>query len=82
MIKPIEQRVKEIVAEHLGDEVEIKNDSSLVDDLGADSLDAVELSMALEDEFGIEFTDDEVKQITTVQAAIDMATVKRDEDAS
>jgi len=82
MIKPIEQRVKEIVAEHLGDELEINNDSSLMDDLGADSLDAVELSMALEDEFGIELTDEEVKQITTVQSAIDIATTKRDDNAS
>ena len=73
----IEQRVKKIVAEQLGvAEAEIKNESSFVNDLGADSLDTVELVMALEDEFGIEIPDEEAEKITTVQLAIDFAQSK------
>ncbi|MBC7756344.1 MAG: acyl carrier protein [Bdellovibrio sp.] len=68
----IEQRVKKIVAEQLGaNEVDVKNASSFVDDLGADSLDTVELVMALEEEFDCEIPDDEAEKITTVQLAID-----------
>jgi len=68
----IEQRVKKIVAEQLGvNESEIKNESSFVDDLGADSLDTVELVMALEEEFECEIPDEEAERITTVQQAID-----------
>ncbi|RCS58236.1 acyl carrier protein [Parvibium lacunae] len=68
----IEQRVKKIVAEQLGvNEADIKNESSFVDDLGADSLDTVELVMALEDEFECEIPDEEAEKITTVQLAID-----------
>ena len=68
----IEQRVKKIVAEQLGvNEADIKNESSFVDDLGADSLDTVELVMALEEEFECEIPDDEDEKITTVQQAID-----------
>ena len=68
----IEQRVKKIVAEQLGvNEADIKNESSFVDDLGADSLDTVELVMALEEEFESEIPDEEAEKITTVQQAID-----------
>ena len=68
----VEQRVKKIVAEQLGvNEAEIKNESSFVDDLGADSLDTVELVMALEEEFETEIPDEEAEKITTVQQAID-----------
>ena len=68
----IEQRVRKIVAEQLGvNESEIKNESSFVDDLGADSLDTVELVMALEEEFECEIPDEEAEKITTVQQAID-----------
>ncbi len=68
----IEQRVKKIVAEQLGaNESDVKNTSSFVDDLGADSLDTVELVMALEEEFDCEIPDEEAEKITTVQLAID-----------
>ncbi|MDR2926221.1 MAG: acyl carrier protein [Azoarcus sp.] len=68
----IEQRVRKIVAEQLGvAEAEIKNEASFVDDLGADSLDTVELLMALEEEFECEIPDEEAEKITTVQQAID-----------
>jgi acyl carrier protein len=68
----IEQRVKKIVAEQLGvNEADVKNDSSFVNDLGADSLDTVELVMALEEEFETEIPDEEAEKITTVQQAVD-----------
>ncbi|MEE9330757.1 MAG: acyl carrier protein [Methylophilaceae bacterium] len=68
----IEQRVKKIVVEQLGaKEEDVKNASSFVDDLGADSLDTVELVMALEEEFDTEIPDEEAEKITTVQLAID-----------
>ena len=71
----IEARVKKIVAEQLGVNVaEIKNESSFVDDLGADSLDTVELVMALEEEFECEIPDEEAEKITSVQQAIDYVT--------
>lgn len=70
----IESRVKKIVAEQLGvAEADIKTESSFVDDLGADSLDTVELVMALEDEFEMEIPDEQAEKITTVQQAIDYA---------
>lgn len=68
----IEKRVKKIIAEQLGvKEDEVANNSSFVEDLGADSLDTVELVMALEEEFDTEIPDEEAEKITTVQAAID-----------
>jgi len=68
----IEQRVKKIVSEQLGaNEADVKSSSSFVDDLGADSLDTVELVMALEEEFDCEIPDEEAEKITTVQLAID-----------
>ncbi|WP_374089939.1 acyl carrier protein [Methylomicrobium lacus] len=67
----VEQRVKKIVAEQLGVKEDIANDASFVDDLGADSLDTVELVMALEEEFECEIPDEEAEKITTVQQAID-----------
>ena len=68
----VEERVAKIVVEQLGvKEDEVKPESSFVDDLGADSLDTVELVMALEEEFGTEIPDEEAEKITTVQLAID-----------
>ena len=67
----IEEQVKKIVAEQLGVKDDIANDASFVDDLGADSLDTVELVMALEEEFECEIPDEEAEKITTVQLAID-----------
>lgn len=68
----VEDQVRGIIAEQLGVKAdEIKNDASFVDDLGADSLDTVELVMALEEEFETEIPDEEAEKITTVQQAID-----------
>ena len=68
----IQQKVISIVAEQLGkSESEVKNESSFSEDLGADSLDVVELVMALEEAFGCEIPDEEAEKIRTVQAAID-----------
>tara|TARA_B100000959_G_C14897719_1_gene589484 strand:- start:833 stop:1066 length:234 start_codon:yes stop_codon:yes gene_type:complete len=68
----VNERVKNIVAEQLGISADdVNNESSFIDDLGADSLDTVELVMALEEEFDIEISDDEAENISTVQAAID-----------
>ena len=65
-------RVKKIVVEHLGVEQEkVVEDASFIDDLGADSLDIVELVMAFEEEFGVEIPDDAAEKITTVKDAID-----------
>ena len=67
-----EQRVKTIVVDHLGVEAsEVKPEASFIDDLGADSLDIVELVMAFEEEFGVEIPDDAAEKITTVGDAID-----------
>ena len=68
----VEERVKKIVVEQLGvNEGEVKPGASFVDDLGADSLDTVELVMALEEEFDCEIPDEQAEKITTVQQAID-----------
>ena len=66
------QRVKKIVVEHLGvDEAKVTESASCIDDLGADSLDTVELVMAFEEEFGVEIPDEAAEKILTVKAAID-----------
>ena len=71
----VEERVKQIVIEQLGvKDEEVTADAAFVDDLGADSLDTVELVMALEEEFNCELPDEEAEQITTVQQAIDYIT--------
>ena len=73
----IEPRVKKIVAEQLGvNEADVKSESSFVNDLGADSLDTVELVMALEEEFECEIPDEEAEKITTVQQAINFVTAQ------
>jgi acyl carrier protein len=75
LMSSIEKRVKEIVAEQLGvDESQVTNEASFMDDLGADSLDTVELVMALEEEFDIEISDENAEKIQTVQDAIDYLT--------
>ena len=74
----IEDRVKKIVVEHLGvEESKIQSDSKFIDDLGADSLDTVELVMAFEEKFGIEIPDDAAETIQTVQNAIDFIESKK-----
>jgi acyl carrier protein len=71
----IEERVKQIVAEQLGvDEAQVTNEAAFMDDLGADSLDTVELVMALEEEFDIEISDEDAEKIQTVQDAVSYIT--------
>ena len=68
----VEDRVKNIVSDQLGKSMdEIERDSSFVDDLGADSLDTVELVMALEEEFDLEIADEDAEKISTVNEAVD-----------
>ena len=70
--KTIDQRVKEIIVNQLNvNEEQITPQASFLDDLGADSLDTVELVMALEEEFGVEIPDEDAEKITTVQLALD-----------
>ena len=72
MSKDVAATVKKIVVDHLGvEEDKVTDEASFIDDLGADSLDTVELVMALEEEFDIEISDDEAENISTVQTAID-----------
>jgi acyl carrier protein len=71
-LKEITEKVKQIISEQLGvEEAEVTSSASFVDDLGADSLDTVELVMALEEHFDIEIPDDAAEKIRTVQDAID-----------
>ncbi|TCZ63039.1 acyl carrier protein [Roseicella aquatilis] len=66
------EKVKKIIVEHLGvEEAKVTEDASFIDDLGADSLDTVELVMAFEEAFGVEIPDDAAEKITTVKSAID-----------
>ncbi len=75
----IEERVKKIVVEQLGvKEDEVSSEASFVDDLGADSLDTVELVMALEEEFKTEIPDEDAEKITTVQEAVNYVTANLD----
>ena len=68
----IEERVKQIIAEQLGvDEEQVTDNAAFMDDLGADSLDTVELVMALEDEYDVEISDDDAEKIQNVKNAID-----------
>ena len=68
----VEEKVKEIIVDQLGvDEKQVSPEASFMDDLGADSLDTVELVMALEEEFDIEISDEDAEKIQTVQNAID-----------
>ena len=76
----VEEKVKEIIVEQLGvEEKQIDLSASFIDDLGADSLDTVELVMALEEEFDIEIPDEEAEKITTVQQAIDFVNTRQSE---
>ena len=71
-MRNIDERVKSVVVKQLVvKEEDVKNDSKFIDDLGADSLDTVELVMGLEEEFDTEIPDEEAEKITTVQQAID-----------
>ncbi|PRD23386.1 UNVERIFIED_CONTAM: acpP [Trichonephila clavipes] len=77
----IEIRVKQIIVEQLGvDEEEVVSNASFLDDLGADSLDIVELIMAFEEEFGFEIPDEDAEKITTVQSAINYIVANVGED--
>jgi acyl carrier protein len=79
----IEERVKNIVVEQLGvKDEEVTFDQSFVDDLGADSLDTVELVMALEEEFEMEIPDEKAEQIATIQDAIDYIKANMEEESA
>ena len=78
MASSVEDKVKQIIVEQLGvDESEVTPTASFIDDLGADSLDTVELVMALEEGFGMEIPDEDAEKITTVQQAIDYINERR-----
>ena len=71
MKKDVSNKVKKMVADHLGiEEVKVTDEASFIDDLGADSLDTVELVMAFEEEFGCEIPDDAAEKILTVKDAV------------
>ncbi|QQR69640.1 MAG: acyl carrier protein [Alphaproteobacteria bacterium] len=75
----ISERVKQIVIEHLGvEESKVAENASFIDDLGADSLDTVELVMAFEEEFGIEIPDDAAEKIATIKDAVDYISSKKE----
>ncbi|MEW5803864.1 MAG: acyl carrier protein [bacterium] len=83
MAASIENRVKEIITEQLGvDEKEVTADASFIDDLGADSLDTVELVMALEEEFDIEISDEDAEKIITVSDAVNYITENVKEESA
>ena len=78
MSEDISSKVKKIVADHLGiEETKVTEESSFIDDLGADSLDTVELVMAFEEKFGIEIPDDAAETILTIKNAIDYIESKK-----
>lgn len=78
IMSDIAERVKKIVVEHLGvDAAKVTDNASFIDDLGADSLDTVELVMAFEEEFGVEIPDDAAEKIVTVKDAIDFINQKK-----
>ena len=78
MSESIEERVKKIIAEKLSvDLAEVKPEASFVDDLGADSLDLVELIMSMEEEFGVEISDEDAEKIVTVKDAIAYVGIKK-----
>lgn len=76
----LEEKVKEIIVEKLGVAADkVKEEAHFIEDLGADSLDTVELVMAFEEEFGVEIPDEDAQEITTVKAAIDYLRKKMDQ---
>ncbi len=78
MSEDVKSKIKKIVADHLGiEEEKVTEEASFIDDLGADSLDTVELVMAFEEKFGIEIPDDAAETIQTVQNAIDYIESKK-----
>jgi len=75
MTKDVSNKVKKMVADHLGvEETKVTDEANFIDDLGADSLDTVELVMAFEEEFDLEIPDEEAEGIATVQNAVDYIT--------